>query len=102
MNAADQLLDIALSALQEVAGEIVTYSGMTISAVVSSTAIKDVWESGGHIIHRGANIAIRGADLNGAVPQVGELIISKGQNYQIEAVNAAADGYELTCAEAIV
>jgi len=102
MNAADSLLDVALASLQDVAGETVIYSGMTVSAVVSSTALKDIWENGGHIVHRGANIAIRGADLNGAVPSVGELIVSKGQTYQIEAVNFAAEGYELTCAEATV
>lgn len=102
MKAADQSLDIALIALQDVAGETVIYGGVTIPAVVSSTSVKDMWENGGHIVHRGANMAIRSAHLNGVVPQVGDLIVSRGQTYQIEAVNAAADGFELTCAEAIV
>lgn len=102
MKAADVLLDIALSALQDVAGETVIYAGMTVPAVVSSTSMKDLWENGGHIIHRGANMAIRSVNLNGVVPQIGELVISRGQSYQIESVNAAADGYELVCAEAIV
>ena len=102
MNAADALLDVALASLQDVAGETIVYSGMTVPAVVSSTALKDIWENGGHIVQRGASVAIRGADLQGAVPSVGELIVSKGQTYQIEAVNSAAEGYELTCAEATV
>jgi hypothetical protein len=102
MNAVDRLLDNALSALQAVAGETVVYEGVTVPAVVSSLALKDEYGRGGHLVKRGAHIAIRSADLSPAVPAVGDLITAGGLDYQIEQIDSTASGYTLTCAEVVV
>ena len=97
MNASDAALDQALSELLKVAGDTISYAGKTYPAVVSSLAMSDEYENGGHIVKRGIHVAMRAKDMNPVIPKIGNLIISGGYTYQIETIDSTAQGYTLNC-----